>query len=102
MKNVHFCLQNEFFYLWTKPVGWFMAAPKTSQGMLFCGNGLSDDNGCGQKSIYLLSGIQQLTGKTTPKPLSFTSGSIVCLTALSALCWHLDFFFFPIVYLTVK
>lgn len=94
MKNVHFCLQNEFFYLWTKPVGWFMAAPKTSQGMLFCGNGLSDDNGCGQKSIYSLSGIQQLTGKTTPKPLSFTSGSIVCLTALSALCWHLDFFFF--------
>lgn len=70
-----------------------MAALRTSLGMLFCGNGLSDDNGFSQKSIYLLSGIQQLTGKRTPKALSFTSGYIAHLTALSALCWHLDFFF---------
>lgn len=78
-----------------------MVAPRTSQGMLFCGNGLSDDNGSGQKSTYSLSGIQQLTGKRTPKPLSFTSGYIVHLAALSALCWLLDIFF-AIICLTAK
>lgn len=70
-----------------------MFAPRTSQRMHFGGSGCSDDNGFGPKSIYSLSGLQQLTRKKTPKPISFISGYIAYLTALSALCCQLIYLF---------
>lgn len=77
-----------------------MFAPRTSQRMHFGGNGCSDDNGFGPKSVYSLSGLQQLARKKPPKLVSFTSGYIAYLTALYALCCRLKFF--SIVGLTVK